>query len=55
METSGLMMFGLLTRGEFALWLVMVALALVLFLGFFLAIREVQKLRKQIQEKDRRE
>lgn len=55
METSDLMMFGLMTKGECVLWLVMVVLALVLFLGFFRAIREVRKLRKQLQEKDRQE
>jgi len=54
MEMSDLMMFGLMMRGEFAVWLVMSALALVLFLGFLRAIHEVRKLRKQLQEKDKR-
>ena len=52
METSDLMMFGLMTRGEFALWLVMVAVVAVLVLGLVRAIRELQKARKSLQAKD---
>jgi len=48
-----MVMFGLMTKGEFALWLVMVVLAVTLFLGFYRAIRAVQAFRKISQEQDK--
>ncbi len=48
-----MVMFGLMTKGEFALWLVFVALALALSWGLYLAIRVARKPPSKAQEEGR--
>ncbi|MFC1929593.1 hypothetical protein ACFLW6_01825 [Chloroflexota bacterium] len=51
METSDLMLFGLMTQAEFVLWLVLVVVVVALVLCLVYAIRELQRMRNLLRVK----